>query len=74
MAEENNNLPSIGVIYETWLTIDQAAKIMQVSESAARRACVAEKIRSQKMGSKRRGEWRVDPRAARQYIRRKPSS
>ena len=68
-----NNLPSIGIIYETWLTIEQAAKIMKVSESAARHACITQKIRSKKMGSKRRGEWRIDPLAARQYIRRKPS-
>lgn len=71
---EENDLPSIGIIYETWLTIEQAAKVMQVSESAARRACTDHRIRSLKMGSERRGEWRIDPEAARQYIRRKPSS
>lgn len=69
---EENDLPSIGVIYETWLTTEDAAQIMKVSEAAVRYACIEKRVRATRIG-KHRSEWRIDPDAAHQYKRRKPS-
>ena len=70
---EENDLPPIGVIYETWLTTAEAADIIKMSEAAVRYACIEKRLRSIEIG-KHRSEWRIDPKSARQYKRRKPSS
>ena len=73
MADKNTaDLPPIGEIYEHWLTTKQAAEIIGMSVAGVAYLCAKKKIRAVKIGSERRGEWRIDPDAARQYIRRKP--
>jgi excisionase family DNA binding protein len=70
---DESALPPIGYIYEHWLTVKAAAEIMRVNESNVRYLCIEERIRAVKVGSERRGEWRIDPDSARRYIRNKPS-
>ncbi len=65
--------PNDGIIYTKWLTVKQAQSIMKISGSAIRLACDERRLRSKKFGSKRRGEWRIDPVAAKEYKRRKRS-
>lgn len=69
---EENDLPPIGVIYETWLTTEETAEITGMSNAAVRYACIECRLRATKVG-KHRGEWRIDPESAQQYQRRKPS-
>ena len=67
---DESALPPIGYIYEHWLTVKAAAEIMRVNESNVRYLCIEKRIRAVKVGSERRGEWRVDPDSARRYIRK----
>ena len=70
---KENDLPSIGVIYETWITTEDAAQITNMSEAAVRYACIEGRLRATRVG-KNRSEWRIDPESAKKYKRRKPSS
>ncbi len=82
MTRKNKNQPSSfkkpypddGTIYTTWLTVKQAELIMNMSGSAIRLACDERRLRSKKFGGKRRGEWRIDPVAAKKYQRRNTSA
>ena len=67
----NQPYPTAGDIYMNWLDVKQAAEIMDISGAAVRLACKDRRIRSKKFGSERRGEWRIDPVAARHYEKRK---
>jgi len=72
-AQQNDDLPAIGVIYETWLTTAQVAEMHDMDMSSVAYLCRKKILRSVKFGGEQRGEWRIDPIAARQYIRRKPA-
>ena len=56
------DLPAIGEVYERWLTIDQAMEQTRfTSKQGLRDAVIAGRIAGYKLGTERRGEWRVDP-------------
>lgn len=55
-------LPSVGEVYENWLTVEQAMKLTRfTTKQGLRDAVIAGRIAGYKVGSKRRGEWRIDP-------------
>ena len=71
MPHNSTPYPDDGYIYTHWLDVNKAAEIMEISASGVRLACTERRIRSKKFGSKRRGEWRIDPVAAHEYTKRK---
>jgi hypothetical protein len=73
-AQQNDDLPAIGVIYETWLTTAQVAEMHDMSTSAVVYLCSHDRLRATKVGSMGRGggEWRIDPDSAKNYKRKMP--
>lgn len=61
MGDEERELPSIGEIYETWLTTAEAAEILNMRQKSIGDAIRRGKLRGVKLGGLMRGEWRVDP-------------
>ncbi len=76
--QNNDDLPSIGVIYETWLTTAQAAEKLGITRQAVidaiKRWTGDENdplaIRGVKLGKSGRGEWRAEPASVERYKRR----
>ena len=69
--KQQDDLPPIGEIYEHWLTTAQVAQMHNMTVSAVHYLCAENKLRAIKIGSKRRGEWRIDPISARNYKRKR---
>lgn len=70
---QDDDLPPLGEIYETWLTTAEAGEIIGMTQSAVIAAVKRGTLRGVKLGPKRRGQWRIAPVSARRYIRQKPS-
>ena len=66
MAHEQD-FPSDGYIYEHWWTTEKAASEIGMSKQAVILAIQRGRLRGKKIGDKYRGEWRIDPEAAKRY-------
>jgi hypothetical protein len=63
-----NDFPSDGEIYMNWLSTAEAVEYLkqrgvEMTLTGVIEACKAGRLRCKKLGSRHRGEWRVDPKS-----------
>jgi hypothetical protein len=71
--KNDHDRPSIGYIYEHWLTSNQAAELLNMTRQGVHYLCKIGKLRATKIGTRVGGELRIDPDSVYRYHRRKLS-
>lgn len=72
VRDNDEKFPSDGYVLDHWLTTKQAADKLKVKSVQAVQGLIRrEKLRAKKIGSERRGEWRIDPQSLEDYMNTK---